>query len=36
MSPDVIVQAVQFRAECPRQAVEPVIEAILDLLDTAA
>jgi hypothetical protein len=35
MSADVVVQAVQLRAARPRQAVEPVVEAILDLLDAA-
>jgi hypothetical protein len=33
MGPNVVVQAVQFRADRPRQAVEPVVEAMLDLLD---
>jgi hypothetical protein len=35
MDPDVIVEVIQFRAHRLRQAVEPVVEAILDLLDTA-
>jgi hypothetical protein len=35
MSPEVVVQAVQLRAECLREAIEPVIEALFDLLDTA-
>ena len=35
VSVDVVVQAIQFRAYRPRQAVEPIVEAILDVLDAA-
>src|SRR5262245_13763257 len=35
MDPEMVVETIQFWAQRPRQAVEPVIEAMLDLLDTA-